>query len=116
MEVHRVLGNGFLEAVYQEALAIEFAERRIPYVQERSLEITYKQRPLACGYRADFICFNDVVVEVKAITNLSGNEQSQVINYLKASGIERGLLVNFGSVSLQHRRLIRSANHNMHSS
>ena len=108
MEVHRVLGNGFLESVYQEALAIELSERNIPFCREQPLEIMYKGRQLSPSYRADFVCFNTVIVEIKALSNLTGNEQSQVINYLEAADFERALLINFGHTSLQHRRLIRS--------
>ncbi|AWN15467.1 NADH:ubiquinone oxidoreductase subunit 5 (chain L)/Multisubunit Na+/H+ antiporter, MnhA subunit [Salinisphaera sp. LB1] len=115
MEVHRTLGNGFLESVYHEALAIEFGERDIPFVREPELTVAYKGHRLSCAYRADFVCFGDVIVELKALSQLSGNEQSQVVNYLKASGIEKGLLLNFGRDSLQHRRLIRSNGSPLHS-
>lgn len=105
-----MLGNGFLEPVYQEPLAIEFAERNIPFEREQTFSIGYKGRKLGCTYRADFVCFQAVIVEVKAIGHLSNTEHSQVINYLKAAGVDRGLLLNFGTTSLQHRRLIRSNN------
>lgn len=114
MEVHRVLGNGFLEPIYQEAMAIELAERDIPFVREEALTVGYKGRSLSCAYRVDFVCFGDVIVELKALKQLSSNEESQVINYLKASGIEKGLLLNFGYTSLQHRRLIRSSSSPRH--
>src|SRR5699024_4911874 len=83
MEVHRVLGCGFLEAVYQEALAMELANRNIPFVSEQVLNIEYKGQSLSNLYRVDFICFDRVIVEIKALSELSGNEQAQVINYLK---------------------------------
>ena len=108
MEVHRMLGCGFLEAVYQEALAMELATRSVTFKREVSLPIAYKGHLLATGYCADFICFDSVVVELKAIAHMSGNEEAQVINYLKASGYEVGLLLNFGSRSLQHRRFVLS--------
>ncbi|MDT0617033.1 GxxExxY protein [Salinisphaera sp. P385] len=108
MEVHRVLGPGFLEAVYQEAMALEFEARDIPCQQECRLDIRYKGQPLACSYRADFICYNEVIVEIKAIERITRNEQAQVINYLQATGAERALLINFGESSLQHRRLVLS--------
>lgn len=108
MEVHRVLGHGFLEPVYQEALALEFESRNIPFCREKKLNIEYKGQCLAAACRADFVCFNSVIVETKALAQLTPNEQSQVINYLKASRFEIALLMNFGHSSLQYRRLIRS--------
>ena len=108
MEVHRVLGNGFLEPVYQEALALEFAERDIPFTRETALPVRYKEQALACVYRTDFICYENVIVELKALGELSNREKSQIINYLKASDREIGLLLNFGQASLQYRRFIRS--------
>lgn len=108
MEVHRNLGCGFLEPVYQEALAIEFASRHIPFVREVKLALAYKGQTLDTAYCADFICFNSVVVELKALARMSGTEEAQVINYLKATGHEVGLLVNFGARSLEHRRFVLS--------
>src|SRR5947209_282816 len=108
MEVHRQLGSGFLEAVYQQALALEFGARSIPFGQEVELPILYKGRPLACSYRADFVCYGTVIVELKAISELTPREQSQVINYLKASRFSRGLLLNFGVSKLQYKRLVLS--------
>lgn len=108
MEVHKQLGPGFLEAVYQEALAVEFANRSVPFNREVCLPISYKGQLLSTGYCADFICFDSVVVELKALGHMSGTEDAQVINYLKATGYEVGLLLNFGSRSLQHRRLVLS--------
>ncbi|MBS62512.1 MAG: GxxExxY protein [Salinisphaera sp.] len=105
MEVHRQLGNGFLETVYQEALAWEFEERAVPFAREQPLAIRYKDRELLTQFRADFICFNEIIVETKALQQLSGTEQSQLLNYLKASGLSRGLLINFGQRSLQYKRL-----------
>lgn len=84
MEVHRQLGCGFLEPVYQEALAIEFTNRDIPFVKEVKLPLAYKGRALETKYCADFICFDNVVVELKALVRTSSTEEAQVINYLKA--------------------------------
>jgi GxxExxY protein len=106
MEVHGILGNGFLEAVYQEALAIEFLKRGIPCAQQVELPVLYKENKLQCTYRVDFICFNEIIVELKALAVLGASEQSQVLNYLKASGKRRGLLLNFGSQSLQYKRIV----------
>jgi GxxExxY protein len=109
MEVHRVLGCGFLEPVYQEALAKEFLLRGIPFRREVELPITYKGNLLAVKYKPDFICYDAVIVELKALDRLSGKEKAQVINYLKATGTERGLLLNFGTVRLEYERLILTA-------
>lgn len=107
MEVHRQLGHGFLEAVYQQALALEFAERGIAYERETTLPIHYKGQQLACEYRADFICTN-IVVELKAVQQLNTAHHGQIINELKASGHQLGLLLNFGAQTLEYRRFIRS--------
>jgi len=106
MEVHRQLGCGFLEAVYQEALTIELAAREVPFRKEETLPIFYKGQRLDTFYRADLICFDSVIVEIKALDQLSGAEEAQVLNYLKATGKEVGLLLNFGTKSLQYRRFV----------
>jgi GxxExxY protein len=113
MEVHRELGHGFLEAVYQNALALEFAERGIPFRAEVELPIFYKGKRLACGYRADFICFEDILVETKALSGLTSADHAQVINYLKATRHRRGLLFNFGATSLETKRLVFSPSENL---
>jgi GxxExxY protein len=106
MEVHTQLGCGFLEPVYQEALAIEFTTRNIPFVREVKLPLAYKGQPLDTRYSPDFICFTSVVVELKALQHTGGTEEAQVINYLKVTGYETGLLINFGARTLQHRRFV----------
>ncbi len=108
IEVHKVLGAGFLEAVYQEALSLEFALRNIPFQKEIELPIHYKDKILSTHYRADFICYESVIVELKALSQLSGIEESQIINYLKATGLKTGLLFNFGSSSLEYKRFVFS--------
>jgi len=106
MEVHRQLGCGFLESVYQEAFALELKDRDIPYSRELKFPVTYKGRHLNNQYRPDFICFGAVIVELKALSRLSSIEESQLINYLKVTGYHTGLLLNFGASSLQKRRFV----------
>jgi GxxExxY protein len=104
MEVHRQLGCGFLEAVYQEAFAIELMLRGIPFQREVDLPVFYKDRKLNVGYRADFIFYDTVIVELKALSKLGKIDEAQVINYLKSTGFPVSVLVNFGSISLEYRR------------
>ncbi len=106
MEVHKQLGHGFLEGVYQEAMALEQTERQTPFQREVELPIHYKSIKLATTYRADFICFGNIIVELKALSRLTNIEQAQVINYLKATGFHRALLINFGAPSLEYKRLV----------
>ena len=105
IEVHNTLGCGFFEAVYQEALAIEFDKRGISYIREAELNIDYKGIVLSKKYNADFICYDKIIVETKALTELASTHQSQVINYLKATKLKLGILVNFGEESLNYLRL-----------
>ena len=109
MAVHSGLGHGFLEAVYQEALAIEFARRNIPFLREAPIVVTYDGVQLSTRYFADFLCYDSIVVELKALGSLAPEHQAQTIHYLKASGCQRGLLVNFGAPRLEYKRLIFSA-------
>ncbi len=106
IEVHKELGHGFLEAVYQEALGIEFKDRGIPCKVQPIVDIIYKSKPLEKKYQPDFICFDEIIVELKALEQLSGIEEAQIINYLKATGLKVGLLINFGSNSLAYKRLV----------
>jgi GxxExxY protein len=108
MAVHKELGNGFLEPVYQEALAIEMKKLDIPYQREASLPVFYQGKQLNVSYRADFICFGTIILELKALSNMSGTEESQVINYLKATGLKKALLLNFGKPSLDYKRFVLS--------
>lgn len=106
MEVHHELKRGFLEPVYQDALEIEFRLHEIPYQREVKLPVSYKGRRLCATCRADFICYESVIVELKALSKLSGTEKAQILNYLKATGFEIGLLLNFGAPSLEYKRFI----------
>jgi GxxExxY protein len=108
MEVHKQLGCGFLEPIYQEALTIELTRRRVPFVREVKLPVFYNHIRLNTLYRVDFICFEAVAVELKALARLSGTEEAQLLNYLKASECEIGLLLNLGTPSLVYRRFILS--------
>ena len=108
MEVHKELGCGFLEAVYHEALTREFYDQGIPFKSQPTINISYKGKALKKTYEPDFICYDDVIVEIKALNSLSGLEEAQMINYLKASKIEIGLLLNFGSKSLEYNRFVYS--------
>jgi len=108
MEVHRELGPGFLEPVYQEAFEYELKRVGIPYQREAELSIRYKDLTLAHTYRADFICFNSVLVEIKAVVTLGHVEEAQIIHYLKICGLPIGLLINFRSESLDFRRFVFS--------
>lgn len=105
MEVFNELGNGFLEAVYQEALEKEFKIQNIPYEREKLLPIIYKGKKLNKEYYADFVCYGKIVVELKAVSNLVKAHKAQVLNYLKAANIKMGLLVNFGTNSLKWERI-----------
>jgi GxxExxY protein len=108
IEVHRELGSGFLEAVYQEALEIELQNRVIWFEAQKPLAIFYKGHQLEKKYLPDLICYNQIVVELKALDHLSGKEEAQVLNYLKATGMRVALLINFGSSGkLEWKRFIR---------
>jgi GxxExxY protein len=106
-KVYNTLGHGFLEAVYQEALEIEFQRQGIPYEREKELKITYDGVELKQSYRADFVCYGKIIVELKALSNLEDTNRSQVHNYLHATGYKLGLLLNFGcSKELERERIV----------
>ena len=106
-EVHKELGNGFLEPVYQEALELEFKNQNIPYEREKFLLIVYKGQRLSKEYYADFVCYNDIVLELKAVSVVVKAHKAQVLNYLKAADKRLGYLVNFGNNSLTWERITR---------
>ena len=106
VEVHRTLGAGFLEVVYQEALAKELSVRSIPFRTQCEIAVFYKGDRLSTTYRADFICFESIILELKAIRQIAVIEEAQVLNYLKASGLRVALLLNFGAPSLQQKRFV----------
>jgi len=107
-EVYNEKGSGFLEAVYQECLEIEFEFHGLPFFPQQQLTLSYKQKPLKSVYIPDFICFESVIVEIKAVSELTGEHEAQVHNYLKATGFKLGLLVNFGKhPDLEYRRIVR---------
>ena len=107
MEVHRALGPGFLEKVYQEAMQLELGARSIPFEAEKPIEIAYKGQCLSQRYYADLVCFEQILVEMKALKQLSGKEEAQILNYLRATGAKVGLLINFGSHGkLEHKRFV----------
>jgi GxxExxY protein len=107
MTVYNILKPGFLEAVYQEALELEFADREIPFRAQAGLPIAYKGRTLKKLYVADFVVFEKVVVEIKALPRLLGREEAQLLNYLRAARVKVGVLINFGAPDrLEWKRMI----------
>ncbi len=108
IEVHKILGSGFLEAIYQEALEIEFGLQKIPFESQLELEILYKNIILKQKYKPDFIIDNKIIIEIKSAKQLTEIDKAQRHNYLKASGLKLGLLLNFGGPTLEIKRIIRS--------
>ena len=109
-EVYREKGNGFLEAVYHECLALELKEQQIPFEEKPRLRLEYKGRPLKQEYEPDFLCFGEIILEIKAVKKLADEHRAQVINYLKATGKQLGLLVNFGHYpKIEHERFVNQA-------
>jgi len=108
MEVYKVLGNGFLESVYQEALALEFQSKKIEFIEQPALTIQYKDKLLKHEYKPDFICYGKIIVEIKAVSKLTDEHRAQLHNYLKASKYKLGILVNFGHYPLiEKERIVR---------
>ncbi|MFN7840130.1 MAG: GxxExxY protein [Pirellula sp.] len=107
-EVHNEMGSGFLESVYQECLAIEFQFRSVPYAAQKQLALHYKGKQLESVFIPDFICFETIIVELKALSEFTDKHRGQVHNYLKATGYELGILINFGShPKLEYERIVR---------
>lgn len=106
MEVHRILGSGFLESVYQAALERELTLRGIPFAHKVKLPVTYKDADVGI-YEADLVIDGKFVVEIKAVSKLNASHQAQAMHYLAATGLRLALLLNFGTVSLEHRRVIK---------
>jgi len=109
-EVYREMGCGFLEAVYQECLGKEFSSRKLPFEAQKELVLSYKDEPLSQTYKPDFICYSKVIVELKAVKEIASEHKAQLLNYLKATGLELGLLVNFGAYPKVE--IVRIANSN----
>nr|WP_321452380.1 GxxExxY protein [uncultured Carboxylicivirga sp.] len=107
MSVHRELGCGFLEAVYSEALAIELENQGIPFRKEVPLHIEYKGKPLNKTYIADYVCYDSIILELKALSSIESVHEAQVLNYLKATAYKLGILVNFGEQSLRYKRIVK---------
>ncbi len=108
MEVHKELGSGLLEAVYQEALELEFKERGIPYEREKKLVVNYKGHQLEKYYIADFVCYGKIILELKAVEALLPVHTSQVLNYLNIADMKLGIIMNFSSNSLSYKRVVNT--------
>ncbi len=107
MEVYNEKGCGFLEPVYQECLGIEFTDQLIPFVPKKSLSLTYKKRPLKATYEPDFICYEKIIVELKAVKALTDEHRAQVYNYLRATRLKLGILINYGEFpKLRYERIV----------
>ena len=105
-EVHNFLGHGFLESVYQEALSIEFIKSRIPFESQKKLDVWFKDVKLEKSFYADFLCYGKIILELKAMDGLVPEHIAQVLNYLKATKLNLGLLINFGASKVQIKRVI----------
>ena len=110
MKVHRSLGAGFLEAVYEEALEKEFQTQNIPFKKQVKLELFYENQKLKKQYRADFVCYDTIILEIKAVAQIPIAFNAQLKNYLKFTKMELGMLINFGTPSLTYKRILNSPN------
>lgn len=113
MEVHSIIGCGFTEVIYQEALEEEFKLRNIPYSREKTYPITYKGKQLSKFFRPDFVCYDKVIVELKTVSEFTDEHFSQVLNYLKATACQLGLLINFADDSLEYKRILPNPKWNL---
>ncbi len=113
MAVFDELGNGYIEPVYQDALELEFQARGIPYEREKELRIQYKGQYVKHYYKADFVCYGKIIIELKAVSALNSEHMAQTINYLKTTGLELALLANLGSNTLERKWLISSRSRNI---
>ena len=110
MQVHQKLGSGFLESVYQEALEIEFQKQKIPFIRHQKLPVLFEGKPLNKFFVADFVCYNSIILEIKAAGFFHPDNSKQVLNYLKSTNFQVGLLINFGQPSLKWKRFINTPN------
>jgi len=108
MEVHRYLGHGFLESVYQEAMELELSIRKIQYSSQKQIEIYYKEQLLTKSFFADLYCYDAIIVELKAVSAILPVHQAQLINYLKATKKQLGIIINFGTDSLEYNRFLNT--------
>ena len=109
-EVYKGMGCGFLEAVYQECLAMEFTAQGIPFIEKPNLKLAFKGKPLKQTFEPDFLCFGQIIVEIKAAKHLVDDHRAQALNYLKATGMQLALLVNFGHhPKLEHERFVNQS-------
>lgn len=106
MEVHRQLHRGLYEGFYCDALEVELCLRQIPFEAQRPIQLEYKSRVLRGVYKLDFVCFGEVIVEVKAVSAMTPADEAQLLNYLAMTRLRRGLLINFGAKSLEYKRRI----------
>lgn len=106
MEVHKKLGSGFLESVYAEALQLEFKKADIPYEHEKKLPVYYEDQPLKKYFKADFVCYDSIIIELKATKYLVEADRQQTLNNIKATKFKLGLLINFGTSSLTYKRIV----------
>lgn len=106
MEVHRILGSGLLEIVYKDALEFELKQHKIPYAREREYAVSYKGNILPHKFYADFVVYDDIILEVKSLSEINKEHIAQTINYVKLAKGRLGIIVNFGSAELQHKRTI----------
>lgn len=106
MEVHKKLGSGFLESVYSEALELEFKKVDVPYEREKKLQVYYEDKPLNKYFRADFVCYNSIIIELKATKYMVEADRQQTLNNIKATKFKLGLLINFGTPSMTYKRIV----------